>query len=548
MNLDSKLKLLYDNVSQHFELGDYESFKSKMANPEKRKLFYDNVGQVFELGDYETFTKKIMPEISIPPIGYVTESVENITQSESGKKEDVTLKVKDFYNFADNLKNVVYTEAEPASTTVKQEDKYNQLTKESPVDSAYQKEDKPSIGKSVVSGIYNVVGGLYGAGKMALEGSYWLASQPQNALAKIFNIDELETDKTKLYEAFPVIEKAMDIALPAQQALDYAQGLSSREYFDKDMLGYIKDKDYKNFGKLLGYQVIENLPQQAIIWGSALLTGNPLIGTAIISGQAAGGKYETINKDLPEYARFANALSTGMTEYLTESYLGTVPILKSLMGRDKRLLKAGMKEAIKDYAKTTGKAFTEEGFEETVAQFTENLIDILSNNRDENGNLPGLFDGVTDATFIGGVTGGLLGAGGTAITRTQASEQLKSQKEIKELAKKLNIPEDDAIRFVENLQTEQPKEANEPERVELPAETQPTEIKPLSWSEFAGKYKLPDELKNASEEEINNAVSSAYTNYVDNFYKQQYHFYHIGVQGLSTNAPKLDQHFRENVL
>ena len=141
--MDSKLKLLYDNVSQHFELGDYESFKSKMANPEKRKLFYDNVGQVFELGDYETFTKKIMPEISIPPIGYVTESVENITQSESGKKEDVTLKVKDFYNFADNLKNVVYTEAEPASTTVKQEDKYNQLTKESPVDSTYQKEDKP---------------------------------------------------------------------------------------------------------------------------------------------------------------------------------------------------------------------------------------------------------------------------------------------------------------------------------------------------------------------------------------------------------------------
>jgi len=541
LNLDSKLKLLYDNVSQHFELGDYESFKSKMANPEKRKLFYDNVGQVFELGDYESFNKKIMPEISIPPIGYVTESVENITQSESGKKEDVTLKVKDFYNFADNLKNVVYTEAEPASTTVKQEDKYNQLTKESPVDSAYQKEDKPSIGKSVVSGIYNVVGGLYGAGKMALEGSYWLASQPQNALAKIFNIDELETDKTKLYEAFPVIEKAMDIALPAQQALDYAQGLSSREYFDKDMLGYIKDKDYKNFGKLLGYQVIENLPQQAIIWGSALLTGNPLIGTAIISGQAAGGKYETINKDLPEYARFANALSTGMTEYLTESYLGTVPILKSLMGRDKRLLKAGMKEAIKDYAKTTGKAFTEEGFEETVAQFTENLIDILSNNRDENGNLPGLFDGVTDATFIGGVTGGLLGAGGTAITRTQASEQLKSQKEIKELAKKLNIPEDDAIRFVENLQTEQPKEANEPERVELPAETQPTEIKPLSWSEFAGKYKLPDELKNASEEEINNAVSSAYTNYVDNFYKQQYQRREEEVTEPATEPPVIEK-------
>lgn len=540
MNLDSKLKLLYDNVSQHFELGDYESFKSKMANPEKRKLFYDNVGQVFELGDYESFTKKIMPEISIPPIGYVTESVENITQSESGKKEDVTLKVKDFYNFADNLKNVVYTEAEPASTTVKQEDKYNQLTKESPVDSAYQKEDKPSIGKSVVSGIYNVVGGLYGAGKMALEGSYWLASQPQNALAKIFNIDELETDKTKLYEAFPVIEKAMDIALPAQQALDYAQGLSSREYFDKDMLGYIKDKDYKNFGKLLGYQVIENLPQQAIIWGSALLTGNPLIGTAIISGQAAGGKYETINKDLPEYARFANALSTGMTEYLTESYLGTVPILKSLMGRDKRLLKAGMKEAIKDYAKTTGKAFTEEGFEETVAQFTENLIDILSNNRDENGNLPGLFDGVTDATFIGGVTGGLLGAGGTAITRTQASEQLKSQKEIKELAKKLNIPEDDAIRFVENLQTEQPKEAK-PERVELPAETQPTEIKPLSWSEFAGKYKLPDELKNAPEEEINNAVSSAYTNYVDNFYKQQYQRREEEVTEPATEPPVIEK-------
>lgn len=350
-----------------------------------------------------------------------------------------------------------------------QGDEYNKLIEENPEEEtfirSYQKENrpiqtvkavlenkninKPSIGKSVVSGIYNVVGGLYGAGKMSLEGAYYLASLPQNLIAKTFNIDELATNKEKFYETFPIIKKALDVALPAQKTLEYAQGISSSRGFDKDMSGYLKDGDYKNFGKLLGYQVIENLPQQAIIWGTAIATGNPLIGTAIISGQAAGGKYETINKDVPEYARFTNALSTGMTEYLTESYLGTVPILKSLMGKSKELLKAGVKEAVKDYAKNTGKAFVEEGFEETVAQFSENLIDILSNNRDEYGNLPRLDRNVADATFVGSVTGGLLGAGGTATQRISNRDYLKAQKEtIKEVSQETGVPEEEVRKVV----------------------------------------------------------------------------------------------------
>lgn len=377
---------------------------------------------------------------------------------------------------------------------------------------------EPSVGKSIVSGIYNVVGGLYGAGKMAFEGAYWLAAQPQNAIAKTFNVDALLTDKNKLYESFPIIKSALDISLPSQQTLNYAQGISSRQYYDRSMVDYLKDKDYKSFGKLLGYQVIENLPQQAVIWGTAIATGNPLIGTAIISGQAAGGKYETINKDMPEYAKFTNALSTGMTEYLTESYLGTVPILRSLMGRNKQLLKSGVKEAIKDYAKNTGKAFAEEGFEETVSQFTENIVDILSNNRDKNGNLPDIFSNVADATFIGGVTGGLLGAGGTTISRTEIKKQ---QNTIKEVANTLGITEEEANNIIQEIQSEQPKEANTPEPVilEQPAETT-GEMQPLSYVEFADKFVTDEMVASNTPEEIDAVVDKSYTKYREDFAKQ----------------------------
>lgn len=54
-----KSKVLYDAVSEDYDLGTYEDFSSKLQNPVKRKAFYDGVGSEYNLGSFEEFEAKI---------------------------------------------------------------------------------------------------------------------------------------------------------------------------------------------------------------------------------------------------------------------------------------------------------------------------------------------------------------------------------------------------------------------------------------------------------------------------------------------------------
>lgn len=58
---EEKLKLLYDAVSQDYDIGTYEDFQGKFQDPNKRKAFYDGVGKEYELGTYDEFEAKVMP-------------------------------------------------------------------------------------------------------------------------------------------------------------------------------------------------------------------------------------------------------------------------------------------------------------------------------------------------------------------------------------------------------------------------------------------------------------------------------------------------------
>lgn len=59
---EDKLRVLYDAVSQDYDVGTAEEFTAKLNDPVKRKAFYDGVGAEYDLGDYETFESKIAPE------------------------------------------------------------------------------------------------------------------------------------------------------------------------------------------------------------------------------------------------------------------------------------------------------------------------------------------------------------------------------------------------------------------------------------------------------------------------------------------------------
>lgn len=54
-----KTKVLYEAVSKEYDLGTYDEFKAKLADPEKRKVFYDGVGVKYNLGTLEQFEAKV---------------------------------------------------------------------------------------------------------------------------------------------------------------------------------------------------------------------------------------------------------------------------------------------------------------------------------------------------------------------------------------------------------------------------------------------------------------------------------------------------------
>jgi hypothetical protein len=54
-----ELEKLFNIVSVKFNVGDYDTFKSKMMTKEDRKKFYDKVSVKFNVGNYDDFEKRL---------------------------------------------------------------------------------------------------------------------------------------------------------------------------------------------------------------------------------------------------------------------------------------------------------------------------------------------------------------------------------------------------------------------------------------------------------------------------------------------------------
>jgi len=58
--MDDKTKILYDALSQEYDLGTLDEFSVKLQDPTKRKSFYDSVSSSYDLGSYEDFENKVV--------------------------------------------------------------------------------------------------------------------------------------------------------------------------------------------------------------------------------------------------------------------------------------------------------------------------------------------------------------------------------------------------------------------------------------------------------------------------------------------------------
>jgi len=54
-----ELKKLWTKLGEKYDIGDWESFKSKMITKEQRKKFYDKISEKMDIGSYEDFEKRL---------------------------------------------------------------------------------------------------------------------------------------------------------------------------------------------------------------------------------------------------------------------------------------------------------------------------------------------------------------------------------------------------------------------------------------------------------------------------------------------------------
>lgn len=84
----SELDKLYSGVSSQFDIGDIETFKSKMKTPEDRKRFYDAVSENgFDLGDYSEYESRLGKTQEVSPQGSVGTSPESVEPTQSTSQQ-----------------------------------------------------------------------------------------------------------------------------------------------------------------------------------------------------------------------------------------------------------------------------------------------------------------------------------------------------------------------------------------------------------------------------------------------------------------------------
>ncbi|WP_320974177.1 hypothetical protein, partial [Dysgonomonas capnocytophagoides] len=197
----------------------------------------------------------------------------------------------------------------------------------------------------------------------------------------------------------------------ADNAYQYADTLNERSnrYNGKSFKELWKEGDYKGAVGDVFLQASESLAQSL----AAMFGGTPGL---ILTGVSAGtNKYDELDKmpetkDLPEFQKIINAVSTGTFESLIEK-LGSVPIGKWLKGLyskfSKDVAEKTIKNGFENYLSKIYKKYgiliapVGEGIEEASSQIAENATDYCTGVTNE----LNLLDGVPES-FVYGAGGG----------------------------------------------------------------------------------------------------------------------------------------------
>lgn len=245
----------------------------------------------------------------------------------------------------------------------------------------------------------------------------------------------------------------------ADNAYQYAETLRNRSdrYNGKSFRDLWKEGDYLGVVGDVFLQASESLPQSLVaMFGGAA-------GLALTGVLAGTQKYDELDKmpetkDLPEYQKVINAISTGAFEYLSE-LLGDIPIgnwIKGLYSKvgareGEKVLKNGFQRFFDGLFKKYGVLFAPvaEGAEEVASQIAENATDYFTGVSEE----LNLFDGVPESFVYGAGGGAQFSLGGIPGVIKRKHERRKVNKDFDTAreAVKESFPGGKADSFVDEI-------------------------------------------------------------------------------------------------
>lgn len=427
MEEEKDLQSLYGAVSNKFDVGTYDEFKSKMDTPEKRKSFYDVVSSNgFDLGDYQSYEQRLKkkessdssePEKNLELPGAVGEDI----SSDSKEVTDIPplgrIAIRKYDENKSYLDNIDEKEKEKVRSYGSE--LFNAL-----------KAGSTKLGESVLA---------------APEFLYDTAAQVTNPIMSFLTGEKVEANSEGFKDYIGIENKLKDY-YAEQHRIVKNKNIALNKKYEEGVYDSFKSGNYADGFRQIGSSFAESLPSTLSIMVGGAYTKAPQVfaGTSIVFGADKNEELKKQGKSVDE--RVLNAWGTGMAEGVFES-IGTGSVgraAKELIlreGSEKggKILQKGLATAYKNSLKKFGllTAPIGEGVEELATQITQNAIDKntgIDPDRD-------ILDGAMDSFLIG------IGSGGVYGLTLQGIKSVSSKKSV----------DNESLSLIENYDLEKVK-------------------------------------------------------------------------------------------
>lgn len=476
----SELEKLYNAVSSEFDIGDYDSFKSKMSTPDDRRRFYDSVSKNgLDLGDYNSYEDRLKKKVStVLSPNTSTASTKPLQTSQKNTTFDVNNpfggQTQEEFIGKENATRIKTESAKPLrldkSKGLKGIDERSQIEKDLSAKRAQKLQEKGTdVMNSLGVGVNEAYAGIAKIPRYIFEAF----GVPQNLLADAVKNNAGED----LLSGFRTTGEEYDTLLGwlgGNNALanspltaldklgDYFQGNAEQikqkqTKYDQGIYDSITSGNLGEAGAQLINNIAQSVPSMMTMATTSGIGNTAKLGTlsktVVNALPFASSKANEIRDDenISEAIKPIYSGLYGLAEVIYDQSFGTQALLDKVLST---ATKAGGREVAEREAKDFAKGYLATAFnkikepltdvgknaiEEMATTFSQNLLDKVVVDPDKD-----LMEGVLDAGIVGGAMGGAFTALNTVISPTTKAKIQEKNQQIDILSNDLdnpNIPE-----------------------------------------------------------------------------------------------------------